>query len=268
MVSKKANVVVFDSGIGGLNLLYECALRVRDVDYYYISDSRNMPYGNRGRDEITSLTLNALSVIEKLHPIAVVIACNTVTANCIDVLRMKYPFPIIGVQPAIKSVSSLCDNCLILATNATVKSEEFNNLIARYKGTNCFIEGCDNLAKYVEDNIFNLPDSIPDGLLPDVEPDCVVLGCTHYSFISRQISSHYGCPVIDGIGATADHFAKIIGIIDHSTPLLGKIGHFTSNSVNITFLGQDNEKNSQLFETILKNKHLNTSNSFIKIKKI
>ncbi|MGN0812850.1 MAG: glutamate racemase [Candidatus Coproplasma sp.] len=267
MEIKKRNVVVFDSGIGGLNLLYECALRVRWVDYYYVSDSEHMPYGNRSREEILTLTLNALKAAEKLNPAALVLACNTVTANCIDVLRARYAFPVIGVQPAIKSVSALCDNCLILATNATVNSEEFKKLLYKYNKVNVNVKGCDGLAKYVEENIFNFPDTIPQGLLPDVKVDCVVLGCTHYSFISSQISAYYACPVMDGIGATADHFAKILGIDDHLTPLLGKNRHFSSKTVNITFLGADNEKNSQIFRTIIKNKRLNMSDNFIKIKK-
>lgn len=268
MEKKNKKVVVFDSGIGGLNLLYECVKRVRGVDYYYVSDSEHMPYGNRDREEILSLTLNALKVVDELNPAALILACNTVTANCIDVLRARYFFPVVGVQPAIKNVSALSDNCLILATKATVKSIEFNKLVGRYGGTNCIIKGCDRLAKYVEDNVLNLPDVIPDGLLPDLKADCVVLGCTHYSFISSQISRHYSCPVIDGTGATADHFSKIIGTVGHFSPLLGKIGHFANKTANITFIGRDYERNSQIFKIIIKNKCSIVSQSFIKIKKL
>lgn len=254
MEKKKRSVVVFDSGIGGLNLLYECAVRVTDVNYFYVSDSKHMPYGNKSREEILQLTLSALKVVDGLKPVALVLACNTVTANCIERLRARYSFPVIGVQPAVKSVSSLFDNCLILATNATVKSDEFNRLINGYGATNCVVKGCDSLAKYVEDNIFNLPKTLPDGLLPDVKADCVVLGCTHYSFIARQISQFYGCPVIDGTGGTADHFAKIVGTNNHLSPLLRKKSHFGIKMANITFLGDDNEKNSQIFKVIIKNK--------------
>ncbi|MGN0823996.1 MAG: glutamate racemase [Candidatus Coproplasma sp.] len=266
MVGKRKSVVVFDSGIGGLNLLYECALRVRDVDYYYVSDSYNMPYGNRNRDEILSLTLNALKVVDKLNPIALILACNTVTANCIKSLRARYSFPVIGVQPAIKSVMGISDNCLILATNATVKSPEFNRLLKIYNMPCACAKGCDELAKYVEDNIVNLPDNLPEELLPDVKADCVVLGCTHYAFVKRQIAAKYKCAVIDGIGGTADHFAKILGTDDHLTPLLGKNSHFHNKTVNLTFLGGDFEKNSQIFKSIYINNCLKMSNNYIKFK--
>lgn len=267
MVKKKRNVVVFDSGIGGLNLLYECAVRVREVDYYYVSDSANMPYGNRSREEILALTLNALKSAEALNPVALVLACNTVTANCIESLRARYAFPVIGVQPAIKSVAGLTDNCLILATNATVKSDEFNRLLSKYDLSNVSVRGCDDLAKYIEDNVFNLPKLLPDGLLPDVEADCVVLGCTHYAFVKSQIAAKYGCSVIDGIGGTADHYAKILGTVDHLTPFLGEISHSNKKAVNITFLGDDFEKNSQIFRNIYKNNCLKLSDNFINLKK-
>ncbi|MGN1061075.1 MAG: glutamate racemase [Candidatus Coproplasma sp.] len=266
MATRRKCVVVFDSGIGGLNLLYECACRVRDVDYYYVSDSANMPYGNRGREEILSLTLNALKAAEELKPVALVLACNTVTANCISNLRERYSFPVIGVQPAIKSVAGASDNYLILATNATVNSPEFNGLLYKYNASHACVRGCDGLAKYIEDNVFNLPEKLPDGLLPDVKADCVVLGCTHYAFVKKQIESHYGCGVIDGIGGTADHFAKILGTVDHSAPLLGKIRHFGNKVVNITFLGGDFEKNSQIFTKTYINNCLKMSNNFIKFK--
>ena len=266
MVVKRKCVVVFDSGIGGLNLLYECALRVRDVDYYYVSDSDNMPYGNKSRDEILHLTLNALKVVDELNPIALVLACNTVTANCVRSLRARYSFPVIGVQPAIKSVIGVSDNCLILATNATVNSPEFKRLLNIYNASCACAKGCDGLAKYVEENIFNLPERLPEGLLPDVKADCVVLGCTHYAFVKRQIAAKYKCSVIDGIGGTADHFAKIIGTVDHQTPLLGKNSHFRNKSVKLTFLGGNFEKNSQIFKNYYINKCLKMSNNYIKFK--
>lgn len=267
MVKQLRRVVVFDSGIGGLNLLCQCIRRVPDADYYYVSDSANMPYGNKSREEILSLTLNALKVVEDIKPCALVLACNTVTANCITTLRQKYTFPIIGVQPAIKSAVLSSDSCLILATNATVNSPEFKKLINIYNMSGACAIGCDGLAKFVEENVFKLPASIPDGLLPEVYADCVVLGCTHYTFVKRQIERKYGCGVIDGIEATADHFCKILGTVDHFAPRIGKNRHFGLKTVNLTFVGGNCERNSQVVKQIIINNRFNMSNIFIKIKK-
>lgn len=253
----KRRIVVFDSGIGGLNLLNECVKRVSDADYFYISDSDNVPYGNKSQGEILSLTLNALRAADEISPSALVIACNTVTANCIEELRRRYPFPIVGVQPAIKTALESHDDCLVLATNATAQSEGVARLIKKYGRGRVCVRGCERLAQYVEENVFNLPSVLPKDLLPQGKYASVVLGCTHYSFVKRQIALRYECEVFDGNSAVADHFAKILGMNDHFLPLIGKIDHFAKKVPKITFLGGNVEKNSQIFKIINKNKRSN-----------
>lgn len=244
--------VVFDSGIGGLNLLYECVRRAGRLKYYYMSDGHNVPYGNRSRQEILALTLKALKGIESLKPAALVVACNTVTANCIEDLRARFPFPVVGIQPAVKQAAQVGGRCLVLATKATVASPSFMRLINSNVNSDAVAVGCGGLAEFVEENVLNLPETLPEVLLPDEKADCVVLGCTHYLFVKRQIEAKYRCPVFDGIGATADHFAKIVGTVGHSKPLLGKLDHFGIKKPNITFIGGNCDKNSQIFNKIIK----------------
>ncbi|MDE7083895.1 MAG: glutamate racemase, partial [Clostridia bacterium] len=71
---RSTSVVVFDSGIGGLNLLCACAASVPCAQYYYISDGAHVPYGNRPPEEILRLTLAALDGINDLKPSALVVA--------------------------------------------------------------------------------------------------------------------------------------------------------------------------------------------------
>lgn len=250
----KRSVVVFDSGIGGLNLLYECIKRVPTAHYYYVSDNDNVPYGNKSSEEILRLTLCALKDIERLNPAALVVACNTVTARCIDELRRIYPFPVVGIQPAVKPAGEVGGRCLVLATRSTVQSQPFLNLVSRFAPQSTQIVGCEQLAEYIERNIFALPPVLPDGLLPETEADCVVLGCTHYAFVKGAIKRRYGCPVFDGMAGTADHYAKIVGISDHFFPPTGKFDHHTYNKFKITFLGKNSDKNSQIMKCLFKNK--------------
>lgn len=244
--SSARRAVFFDSGFGGLNLLHECVKRLPDVTYYYISDSEHVPYGNRSGEEILSLTLSALKGIEELNPSALVIACNTVTAKCITALRAKFSFPVVGVQPAVRVASRFGGKCLLLATKATVESESIKTLLAE-----CSVDvmpvACVNLAAYIEENIFSLPQRLPHGLLPKEEADVVVLGCTHYSFVKKQIEEMYSCLVVDGTAATADHFAKILGTTDHRRPQIGKSDHKAPKKPNIVFLGSDNVINEQVY---------------------
>lgn len=241
-------VVVFDSGIGGLNLLCACAARVPCAHYYYISDPANVPYGNRPREEIMRLTLAALDGIEELNPAALVVACNTVTANCIDELRQRYSFPVVGIQPAVKQAAAHGGKCLVLATNATVKSPSFLNLVNRFAPPDTRVAGCENLASYVEWNILSLPDELPRELLPDFKADSVVLGCTHYAFVKRQIERRYGCPVYDGIEGTAAHFSEIMGITDHQYAKNGDFRPLDEKQLKITFKSENYEHYTQIMK--------------------
>lgn len=244
------SVVVFDSGIGGLNLLCACAARVPHAHYYYISDDENVPYGNRPPEEITRLTLSALGRIEELDPAALVVACNTVTANCIDDLRRRYPFPVVGIQPAVKPAAALGGKCLVLATNATVKSQAFLKLVNRYAPKDTKAVGCERLAAYIEQNVLSLPDELPKELLPDIEADSVVLGCTHYTFVKRQIESRYNCAVFDGTEGTAAHFSEIMGITDHSVMKSGDFRPPTEKELKITYKCQNIERYAQIMKCL------------------
>lgn len=235
-------VCVFDSGIGGLNLLYECAKKLPFVNLYYYADNYNVPYGNLPDEKLFPLVEAAFSKIACKNPAAAVVACNTVTARCIDFLRRKYPFPIVGIQPAVKPAVKVGGRCLVLATEATVKSVAFNKLLSQFPESDIFPYACRDLAEFVERNIFSLPEILPPHLLPDVCADSVVLGCTHYAFVRKQVENKYLCPVFDGMLGTADHLREILGICDH----------FSEKERIIAFLGGDFNKNREIFDKLNK----------------
>ncbi|MDE7454138.1 MAG: glutamate racemase [Clostridia bacterium] len=244
MVSNVQNpsVCVFDSGIGGISLLFECVRKLPRVDFTYFADNFRVPYGDLSREELVERVDEVFEEIAKSNPSAAVVACNTVTAQCIDFLRNKYDFPILGIQPAVKPAAESGGRCLVLATPATVKSESFKKLLQRYGGRNTRIIACDKLAYQIEQNIFNLSESGIEALLPKFNADTVVLGCTHYVLAKKIIQKFYNCPVFDGISGTADHLKEILGIFDHE----GK------RAQKIAFSGGDSYKNRKVFNCVLR----------------
>ena len=236
-------VCFFDSGIGGLNLLSECAKRRSDCNFFYFADNCNMPYGNLQHEKILNLVDAKFELMSLLNPAAAVVACNTVTAECIGFLRQKYSFPIIGIQPAIKPAASKYKNCAVLATPATANSNAIKYLVEEYGCGHTKVIGCPDLAAYIENNVFNLDKKEVERLLPKIECDSIVLGCTHYIYISEVISTFYNCPVFDGIEGTSKQFEKILGISDHKH--LGRS--------EITFWGGNCAKNAEVYALLQKN---------------
>ena len=208
-------IVFFDSGVGGLTLMKEFLRRFPSVPCAYYGDNGNAPYGNRAESEICSLTERAFAEIARLSPRAAAIACNTVTADCADMLRRKYSFPIAGVEPAIRPGAAAAGGgrILLLATRATLASARVRELIRRYRGESTVEPySPSELAGEVERNIYGLSRIRLEEHLPPGKYAAVVLGCTHYIFLRERIAAYYGCPVFDGNAGTADHLARITNI--------------------------------------------------------
>lgn len=236
-------VCVFDSGIGGLNLLYACAKMCPETNFMYFADNYNVPYGSLSEKRVKALVHDIFDEIASYNPLAVVVACNTVTALCISDLRARYNFPILGIQPAIKQAVRTAGDCLVLATPATVSSPSFKALCNAYGQGRVKAEACPSLASYIEDNIFDYPDIKISGLLPAASPSSVVLGCTHYVFAAKSISEAYSCATFDGILGTADHLRKI----------LKNLQCFSVIKRIIQFKRGDNAKNQKIFNMLLSN---------------
>ena len=235
--SAPPRVAFFDSGIGGLTLLNECVRKLPYVDFIYVADNFNMPYGNKPYEEVLNLVDAHFEKINALNPAAAVIACNTVTAACARFLRSKYSFPIIGIQPAVKPAAKDGGKCVVLATPATAASAPVKELVQRYGNGITEVVPCENLAAYIEGNIFNLDAEQIVSLLPNTHADSVVLGCTHYIYAEKIIARFYGCHVYDGLEGTANHLCEILGNFDHFPKSRGKV----------TFLGGDTDKNAEVF---------------------
>ena len=194
-------VAFLDSGVGGLTVLDACQKIFKGEIFYYCGDNARAPYGTLPPDLIRRYVEESFLQFEKLQVKAVVLACNTVTALCIDDLRTKYSFPIIGAEPAIVSAAKGGGEVFVLTTRATFNSLRFRELCKRvaekYPNTRLQLYSCDGLAGAVEEH---LVDVIYDftRFLPRGSPRAVVLGCTHYIYIKERIAAFYGCEVFDG----------------------------------------------------------------------
>lgn len=236
------SVCFFDSGIGGLNLLLKCVGLMPQTDFTYFADNYRVPYGALNKDELIERVDEIFEKIKELSPSAAVVACNTVTAQCIDYLREKYSFEILGIQPAVKPASTVGGRCLVLATPATAESASLKQLIGKLGAGGITVAACDNLATYIENNIGNLNTKEVTAMLPRFKADSVVLGCTHYIFVKNIIEDFYKSPVYDGIDGTAANLKRILGIADHLSPRAQKI----------SFSGGDEAKNRRVFGMLLK----------------
>lgn len=227
-MSKILSIGVFDSGIGGLSVLHACALKLPCARYYYYGDNDFAPYGSKTKEEICTRVASALGMFSTLGVDAAVLACNTATALCIDEMRARFSFPIVGVEPAVLPAAKVCRRALVLATPRTIESVRLHALIERADGCDFTLYAAENLAGAIERRIvsgepLNLEEHLPVGAF-----DGVVLGCTHYVHVSEQISTFYHAPVFDGCEGVASRLTALF--LRDETPLFGTSDHFWGNA--------------------------------------
>ncbi len=187
---------VFDSGLGGLSVLTALTCALPDADYIYLADSANAPYGDKSEAFIRQRVLALGAHLVGAGCTMLVVACNTGTVAAIQSLRAAYPgIAVVGVEPGIKPAaeSSLSRKIAVLATEATARSERLAQLVKQHAtGVHVDIVACPGWATLVEQCHIN-----DSGLARDAERwldpllasgvDRIVLGCTHYSFLSHVL---------------------------------------------------------------------------------
>ena len=215
MNSQNDYIAVFDSGVGGISVLRQLRSLMPQERFYYFGDSANAPYGTRDTAQIRELTLAAAEKLVKKGIKALVVACNTATAAAITALREKYPdILVVGIEPALKSAATAFPGGTIgvMATPATLREEKFAHLMEQYAKECTVIKlPAVGLVELIESGKAQ-SDETAALLRPLLSPyadklDAVVLGCTHYPFAAKAISSLLGenVQLFDGGIGTAQH---------------------------------------------------------------
>ena len=199
-----ALIGVFDSGVGGLSILDEALRQLPDHDYLYFADSANAPYGEKPSEWIAERSLAVCQSLAEAGCQAIVVACNTATAEAIQGIRAELKaIPIIGVEPGIKPAALQSQKGLVgvLATEATLNSDKFNALLATLPGDCRFIKQAGaGLVPLIESGQLNAPETaalLAQHLQPmrTAEIDTLVLGCTHYPFLIPLIVHQLGSAI-------------------------------------------------------------------------
>ncbi len=200
----QAPIGVFDSGLGGLSVLREMRKHLPHEAFIYYGDTLHAPYGVRPPEEILQLSLDAADQLVQKGIKALVIACNTATGVSQEALQQRLSIPVIGIQPALEAAQNLRrrGEILVLATPATFKTARYAKLLERH-GNHVIGLPAPGLMEYVEREELSGPglDAFLDQLLAPVagrQIDVVVLGCTHYPFLSAAIAPRFpGARLID-----------------------------------------------------------------------
>ncbi len=213
-------IAFFDSGIGGLTVLQHALRELPGHDFIYYADTKNAPYGGKTKEQVREHVFAAVDFIARQAIQALVIACNTATSVAIADLRRRYPFPILGMEPAVKPavVRNRGKKILVLATTLTLKAGKLEALIASVDKNNQTVKmEMDALVGFAEAWDFNsgrVRKYLRDKLraVRAGEFEAIVLGCTHFIFyqgLIREIGGK-GIEILDGNRGTVANLKNVL----------------------------------------------------------
>lgn len=244
---KTLRILLYDSGIGGLNLLYELVLRYPFIEFFYMSDSPNFPYGLKNKSELLNIAVKNLDAVGADNFDAVILACNTLTSSCINELRERYSKVFfLGVTPT--AVLDDKTKTLVLCTSRTKK-----NIIGGLNG-NVDIVSADGLVCDIEKNVFNLDKVNLLKYLEGVDFNYrkVVLGCTHFCYLKQAVTKLFENAVIDdGLEPVIQNLKNYITTFDHQRPLLEKVPYNGIYDKFERFIFSDKKRNFEIFKNVL-----------------
>ncbi|MDO4735542.1 MAG: glutamate racemase [Bacteroidia bacterium] len=191
---------IFDSGVGGLSVFKEIYNQLPDNKYIYVSDNGYCPYGPRPREEVISRAVSITDYLISKGAKLIVVACNTATAAAIEYLRENYSIPFVGMEPAIKPAAIHSKSAVVgvLATKGTFKGELYLKTSSKFASNVQVLEQVgEGLVELVENGEVHSPQAyslLTKYLEPMLEKgaDHIVLGCTHYPFLTDVIKDIVG----------------------------------------------------------------------------
>jgi glutamate racemase len=228
-INKSPVIGVFDSGFGGLTVLRALIDRLPQARYAFLGDTARLPYGSKSRRTIARYASeSAQFLVNEQGAEYMVIACNTASALALDAIQDAVPVPVLGViDPGASAAqkASTSGDVLVIATDATVHSHAYAEA-CQLHGLRAIEKACPLLVPLVEEGWTAHPvtaeiiriyldelraQATADGL----NPDTLVLGCTHYPLLRSLIekvladSGAGHIRVIDSAESTAEKAVQL-----------------------------------------------------------
>ena len=186
---------ILDSGVGGLSVLREIRGLMPEVEIEYVGDSAWCPYGNKTAEAIQGRVFQITDYLMERGAELVVVACNSATISAVEALRAAYPIPFVGMEPGIKPAANLTKSGTVgvLATEASLGGEKFLKLVDDHaQDLRVLTTACPKFVELVERGELEgerVRAAIQEYAMPMVEEgaDVLVLGCTHYPFLRKEM---------------------------------------------------------------------------------
>ncbi len=235
----------FDSGLGGLTSIPNLFQFLPNERVIYFGDTARTPYGSKAVSTIKQYSMQIAEFLVHNDVKMIVIACNTISATCLDELRERFPqIPILGIiSPAARRVAAICDdsnNIGVIATKVTIASKAYVNRIHDFNPeAKVFDMATPAFVPLIEEGIIDneIMDltirHYMDNFINRHNIDTLVLGCTHYPLIRHNIEKIY----------------PNLRIVNPSYEIIGRVRQILQN--DDAFASEDNDRENVFYASDL-----------------
>ncbi|MFA7087852.1 MAG: glutamate racemase [Patescibacteria group bacterium] len=207
MPQNKNKIGIFDSGLGGLTVLKDLLEELPDYNYLYLGDNARVPYGGKSPETIYRYTREAADFLFSSGCRLIIIACNTASAQALRRLQEEYlpenhpDCRILGVIRPLAEMVSEHKNLKkigVIGTKATINSNSYKTELNKLN-PKLEIEQLATplLVPLIEEGWSRKPETkmILKKYLKKLKLkkiDGLILACTHYPFLYKEIKNIMG----------------------------------------------------------------------------
>lgn len=200
----KRPIGVMDSGLGGLSVVRVLQKQMPHESIIFVGDEGHFPYGTKTQAQVQTLALHIGHFLMEHDVKMMIIACNTATAAALTALQKELPIPVIGViQPGAKTAVAQPrhDRIGVIATEGTTKTGAYVKTIKSLNpDVTVVAKATQPLVSVVEHDEVGTTKAqeLVDQQLAEYKDnpvDVLVLGCTHFPFLQKEIKQCLGTQV-------------------------------------------------------------------------
>lgn len=200
MNNKKDVYIIYDSGSGGITVLNEIIKQNIQSHFIYFADTKHSPYGNKEKKYVIDIVLNNFIQLKKEYNIlGVIMACNTAAILTKNLLEPLLNVKVFSISEYILDTIKTRKKVYLLGTKLTVDSGYF---VSNNPQSEVIQKQCPSFAPFIDSHAYNDPylrykttkDELCGFQIDDGEE--LILACTHFPFLSREIKELYRGKVI------------------------------------------------------------------------
>ncbi len=193
---------IFDSGIGGLTVARAVKDLLPNENIIYFGDTAHLPYGDKSVAAIQSYTVKICDLLLQQQCKVILIACNSASSAAYQLAKeyVGSKAKVISViDPVISYLGEHFEGKTIglIGTKRTVRSNVYQKKLDKLnKKIQLRSLATPLLAPMIEEGYFDntiseqiIQSYLSDPVLQGIE--ALVLGCTHYPLIKKQITKFY-----------------------------------------------------------------------------